>query len=253
MSGDDRSGYGSDRFDRNDRSERDYRPMAGDYGRSGQFRGGGDDERGRFGRSRPIGNWQDDDRFDRSRDDNDRFGRSRPVGNWNDDDPRRTSFAGSRDRSEQHDPHYNQWRERQLSELDRDYDEYHRERQSRFEDDFGSWRERRQQKRQTVSQVREHMEVVGKDGEHVGTVDKTAGDRIILTRSNPDAGGAHHSISCNDVDCIEDNKVRLDCTADEARKRWRNEDRSRALFERHDQGEEGPHILDRSFSGTYRD
>lgn len=204
---------GSDR----DRDDRDYRPMTGDYGRSERFSG------------------------------------SRPDSKWEQDDYRRTSFAGSRDRSQHHDPHYNQWRERQLGELDRDYDEYHRERQSRFEEDFGSWRERRQQKRQTVGQVREHMEVVGNDGEHVGTVDKTAGDRIILTRSDPDAGGAHHSISCNDVDCIDDNKVRLDCTADEAKKRWRNEDRSRALFEREGQGEDGPHILDRSFSGTYRD
>ena len=33
------------------------------------------------------------------------------------------------------------WRERQLSELDRDYDDYRRENQSRFESDFGSWRE----------------------------------------------------------------------------------------------------------------
>ena len=33
---------------------------------------------------------------------------------------------------------------------------------------------------------------------------------------------------------------------------WRDEDRGRALFEREDQGSEGPHILDRSFEGTYR-
>jgi hypothetical protein len=253
MSGNHPSGYGSDQSSRFERGEHDYRPMAGDYGRSGQFRGGGDE---RFDRSRPIANWRDDDRggrFNRSRDDDDRFGRSRPVGNWNDEDDRRTSFAGSRHSSQHHDPQYHQWRERQLGELDRDYDEYHRERQSRFEDDFGSWRERRQQKRQTLGQVREHMEVVGKDGEHVGTVDKTAGDRLILTRSDLEAGGAHHSISCNEVDRVEDNKVHLDCTADEAKKRWRNEDRSRALFEREGRGEEGPHMLDRSFSGTYRD
>ena len=44
----------------------------------------------------------------------------------------------------------------------------------------------------------------------------------------------------------------LDCSADEARNRWRDESRSRALFEREDQGEMGPGMLDRSFSGTYR-
>jgi hypothetical protein len=32
---------------------------------------------------------------------------------------------------------------------------------------------------------------------------------------------------------------------------WTNEDQNRALFERPDQGSDGPHILDRSFSGTY--
>ena len=33
---------------------------------------------------------------------------------------------------------------------------------------------------------------------------------------------------------------------------WRDEDRSRALFEREDQGEMGPRTLNRSFEGTYR-
>ena len=44
----------------------------------------------------------------------------------------------------------------------------------------------------------------------------------------------------------------LDASAEQARRRWRDEDRGRALFEREDQGEAGPHMLDRSFSGTYR-
>ena len=150
------------------------------------------------------------------------------------------------------DPHYRSWRERHMSELDRDYDDYRSERQSAFENDFGSWRERRMQKRGLLGQVREHMEVVGNDEQHVGTVDKTAGDRIILTKSDPESGGAHHSLSCSDVDRVEGDRVILDCSADQARKRWRDESRSRALFERHDQGEMGPRILDRSFEGTYR-
>jgi len=213
-----------------DREDRDYRPMTGDYGRSERFSSGGFDR----DRQRASG----------------RFGR--PESNWDRDDYRRTSFAGSADRSQHHDLHYNQWRERQMQELDRDYDEYHRERQSKFENDFGSWRETRQQKRQMLGQVREHMDVVGSDGEHVGTVDKAAGDRIILTKSDPASGGAHHSISCSNVDRIEENRVILDCSAEQAKQRWRDEDRSRALFEREDQGEMGPGILDRSFSGTYR-
>jgi hypothetical protein len=138
------------------------------------------------------------------------------------------------------------------AELDRDYDDYRRENQSRFEDDFGSWRQRRQQKRGLLGQIREHMEVVGNDNEHVGTVDKVAGDRIILTKSDPESGGAHHSLSCSDLDRVEGDRVILDCSAGQAKQRWRDESRNRALFEREDQGEMGPRTLDRSFEGTYR-
>lgn len=197
--------------------------------------------------------WQDEldrgsSRMARDEDDRDYGTRSE----WERDPYRRTSFAGSRARSNHDDLHYSEWRRRQMEGLDRDYDEYRRERQSHFEDDFGNWRERRQSKRQMLRDIREHMEVVGSDGEHVGAVDRVAGDRIILTRSDPQSGGAHHSLSCTDVDRVEDNRVILDCSADKARERWRDESRSRALFEREDQGRAGPGILDRSFSGTYR-
>jgi hypothetical protein len=198
--------------DRFSDSERSYRPMTGDYGR-------GD--------------------FDRPR------GRS-PMR----DDFRRPSFSGSSERA--YDPHYSEWRNRQIDELDRDYDEYRRENQSRFESDFGSWRTQRQGKRQMLGSVREHMEVLGSDEEHVGTVDRVAGDRIILTKSDPEAGGAHHSLPCNLIDRVEDQRVILDCDAEQAKTKWRDESRERALFEREDQGEAGPGILDRSFSGTYR-
>jgi hypothetical protein len=196
--------------------QRDYRPLAGDYGRSG---GRGFEDR-------------DTER------DRDRY--------------RRTSFAGSRARSNRDDPHYEEWRRRQVEGLDRDYDDYRRERQTHFEDDFGNWRQRRMSKRELLRDIREHMEVVGSDDEHVGAVDRIAGDRIILTRSDPQSGGVHHSLSCADVDRIENGRVILDCSADKARERWRDEDRERALFEREDQGQAGPGILDRSFSGTYR-
>ena len=150
-----------------------------------------------------------------------------------------------------HDRHYGEWRARQLDELDRDYEDYARENRSRFEDDFTSWRERRQGKRQLLRELREHMEVVGSDGEHVGSVDRTAGDRLILAKSDPDAGGAHHSLMCTAIDRVEGDKVILDMTAEEARRCWRDDSRERALFERDEQGEAGPHMLNRSFSGTY--
>ena len=171
---------------------------------------------------------------------------------WGRDPYRRTSFVGSRARSNHDDPHYEEWRRRQVEGLDRDYDDYRRERQSHFEDDFGNWRQRRMSKRELLRGIREHMEVVGSDDKHVGSVDRIAGDRIILTRSDPQSGGVHHSLSCSDVDRIEGDRVILDCTAEKARERWRDEDRERALFEREDQGRAGPGILDRSFSGTYR-
>ena len=219
---------------------RGYRPMTGDHGH-------GDHESEQFFAASGVGHSQRG--FgDRERDRD--FERSQtPYGR---DDYRRTSFAGSSREERDFDPHYHSWRDRHMSDLDRDYDDYRREHQSKFENDFTSWREKRQHKRGLLGQVREHMEVVGKDDEHVGTVDKTAGDRIILTKSDPDSGGAHHSLSCSDIDRIEGDKVILDCSADEARNRWRDESRSRALFEREDQGEMGPRGLNRSFEGTYR-
>jgi hypothetical protein len=151
-----------------------------------------------------------------------------------------------------HDRHYGEWRARQLDELDRDYEDYARENRSRFEDDFSNWRERRQSKRQLLRGVRDQMEVVGSDGEPVGTVERTAGDRLILAKSGAEgAEGGQHSLTCTALDRVEGDKVILGMTAEEARKQWRDDSRDRALFEREDQGEAGPHILNRSFSGTY--
>jgi hypothetical protein len=161
-------------------------------------------------------------------------------------------YEESSPRSRPMDPHYHSWRSRQLDEFDRDYEDYRRENQARFEDDFSNWRQRRSAKRGLLGTIREHMEVVGNDDEHVGTVDRVAGDRIILTKSDPDSGGVHHSLSCADIDRVEENRVILDCSSEQARQRWRDESRNRALFEREDQGEMGPRVLDRSFEGTYR-
>ena len=225
--------------DFDERPERgSYRPLAGDYGRSEGSAGG----YGRSGSSQWPGGGSD-----------------RYEGPWSRDEYRRSSFAGSAERGpergQSYDPHYQQWRQRQIEELDRDYDEYRREHQSKFENDFGSWRSNRQTKRQLLGQVREHMEVVGSDDQPVGTVDKVARDRIILTKSG-EADGVHHSLSCTDIDRIEGDRVILGSAADEARSRWREEGRDRAMFEREGGSErdsgEGPHILDRSFSGTYR-
>ena len=221
-------GYGRDRSVDRDRG---YSPMATDYGRSEQFSAA---SRARSG----FGEYRGD--YDRSQ---------TP---WGRDEYRRTTFAGSPELDREFDPHYRSWRNRHLSELDRDYDDYRRENQSRFERDFGSWRERRMQKRALLGQIREHMEVLGNDQKHVGTIDRAVADRIILAKSDPQSGGVSHSLSSSDIDRIEGDRVILDWSAEQARERWRDESRDRALFEREDQGEMGPRVLDRSFEGTYR-
>jgi len=70
-----------------------------------------------------------------------------------------------------------------------------------------------------ISQVKEHMVVVGADGARVGIVDKVEGDRIKLTRDSSPAGrhaGHHHYLSKGLVATIEGNFVRLSSNADVA-------------------------------------
>ena len=150
-----------------------------------------------------------------------------------------------------HDEHYSEWRRQQLEALDRDYDEYRRENRDKFHSEFSNWRGQRQQQRASIRQVREDMEVVGSDGQPVGTVDKVSGDRIILTKSGAMAGGHHHSIPCSWIQSV-DERVTINKSAEQARQQWTDEENRRALFESEDQRrDDGPHILGRSFSGTY--
>lgn len=60
--------------------------------------------------------------------------------------------------------------------------------------------------------IKEHMEIIGADGVHVGTVDHVVGDRIKLTKKDSGEGkhkGHHHFIDGGLVAGIEGNKVRL--------------------------------------------
>ena len=69
----------------------------------------------------------------------------------------------------------------------------------------------------TIDKVREHMEIVGADGAHIGTVDRVEGNRIKMTK--PDSGSHgdhHHYIPGGLVSGIEGNKVRLSANADNA-------------------------------------
>ena len=67
--------------------------------------------------------------------------------------------------------------------------------------------------------IREHMEVIGADGVHVGTVDRIEGDRIKLTKADSgqgEHGGHHHFISRGLVAEVEGKQVRLSANADVA-------------------------------------
>src|SRR6476646_5730016 len=111
----DQSSFGGSRCDRGLNRDRDlevrrssgsggYRPITGDYGR------GSESAFGDFRRE-----------SDRS------------EGPWSRNEYRRTSFAGSSKEDRDFDPHYRNWRDRHMGDLDRDYDDFRREHQSKFE------------------------------------------------------------------------------------------------------------------------
>jgi hypothetical protein len=63
-----------------------------------------------------------------------------------------------------------------------------------------------------LSKIKEHMEVIGADGVHVGTVDHVEGNRIKLTKKDSGEGhhkGHHHYIDGGLVAEVEGDKVRL--------------------------------------------
>jgi hypothetical protein len=70
-----------------------------------------------------------------------------------------------------------------------------------------------------ASKIKEHMEVIGADGAHVGTVDKVEGQRIKLTKKDSGEGqhkGHHHFIKLSLVADVEGSKVRLSANGDVA-------------------------------------
>ena len=253
------AGYGSGRYSQN---EAGPGPSAGyrqSWGRGlgyrdesssdqrSQYQGGGY-QGGRDRPDRPPSDYSYEDRgfFSRAGDE---------VRSWfgDEDAERRRNFDQRYDEryGASTDRDYDDWRRGQINSLDRDYDEYRRENQSKFHSEFNNWRTQRQTQRSSLDQVNEHMEVVGSDGQHVGTVDKVRGDRIILTKADKDAGGHHHSIPSKWIQTVDD-KVTISKTADEAKREWKDEERRSALFSDDDRTDSGPHNLNRSFSGTYR-
>ena len=232
--GGDYQGYGQRDYGQRDYGQRDYgqrdRGLGGD--RSGYQRQTGYgryEERGRGYTGRPQGyDYEERGFFDRAGDEvrswfGDEEAERRREQDRRLDERYGNSAEGSRDE------HYSNWRRQRIGELDRDYDEYRRENATKFENEFNSFRTERQTQRSSLPRVNEHMEVVGSDGEHVGTVDKVRGDRIILTKNDVDAGGRHHSIPSRWIESV-DGKVNIRKTAAEAKAEWRDEERNQAMF-----------------------
>jgi hypothetical protein len=59
------------------------------------------------------------------------------------------------------------------------------------------------------SQIREHMNVVGPDGQAIGTVDRIEGERIKLTKNSPGSGGEHRFLDLSDVAQVRGDEVHM--------------------------------------------
>lgn len=181
----------------------DGRPFA----QSGEGQGYDPQDRGFMSRAGDeVRSWFGDEEATRRREMDQRY-EDRSQGQW----------RSQGQRNSPNDDHYHSWRNDQLRSFDRDYDEYRQENQSKFHNEFNSWRGERQTQRDSLNLVQEHMEVVGSDGNHVGTVDHVRGDRILLTKSDKDAGGHHHSIPSRWIKTV-DTRVTISKSADEAKK-----------------------------------
>jgi hypothetical protein len=68
--------------------------------------------------------------------------------------------------------------------------------------------------------IKEHMEVLGSDGQHVGTVDHLEGSaKIKLTKTDLKAGGEHHFIPVSWVARV-DAHVHLNKPAKDVQSQW---------------------------------
>ncbi|RDE06512.1 DUF2171 domain-containing protein [Sphingomonas aracearum] len=226
--------YGRQGQDR-DRGGRDYgrQPQGYDYQERGFFNRAGDEVRSWFGDEDAERRREMDSRYDER-------------------------YAGGNPRDHGHDDDYHSWRRGQIDALDRDYHEYRQENRSRFASEFGTWRTNRQGQRDMLTRAREQQEVVGSDGEHIGTIDHIRGDRLLLTKNDADAGGRHHSIPSSWIVSVDD-KVTINKTADEAKRQWRNEENNSAMFgetklntaKADENDQTGARNLNKSFPGTY--
>ena len=70
-----------------------------------------------------------------------------------------------------------------------------------------------------VDQIKEHMEIVGNDGRHVGIVDRVENDEIKLSKTDaPDR--LHHFLPLANVEYVDD-RVHLNRSSIRAMAEWR--------------------------------
>ena len=70
-----------------------------------------------------------------------------------------------------------------------------------------------------AAEIKEHAEVIGADGVHVGTVDRVEGHRIKLRKLDVESNahkGHHHYLDLGLVADIEGDTIRLSANADVA-------------------------------------
>ena len=79
--------------------------------------------------------------------------------------------------------------------------------------------------------IREHMEVIGADGVHLGTVDRVEGDRIKLIRADSGIGHEehHHFIPRGLVADVEGDRARLSANGDVAADLFEQEESGQPL------------------------
>ncbi len=71
----------------------------------------------------------------------------------------------------------------------------------------------------STANIKEHMEVIGADGQHVGTVDHLEGQSSIKLTKTDSPDGKHHLIPLAWVDHV-DSHVHLNKNTADAKKEW---------------------------------
>ena len=69
--------------------------------------------------------------------------------------------------------------------------------------------------------IKEHMEVLGSDGQHLGTVDHVEGSKHIKLAKSDSADGKHHLIPMDWIDHV-DRHVHLNKSTNDAKSQWKS-------------------------------